>query len=225
MKYKTLSYMIAENSPVHIGLKKPVIIPNNQISRGDGYNTFIITVENHSGTHIDAPGHFIKGAKNIMEYSATEFIFTNPLIIEIIKEERELIEIIDITDVDLDGFDCILFKTGFCRFRESDKEKYLTLNPGISPEVIEYIRKNFPKIRCMGIDSVSISPYADTETSIKSHITAFKEEESFGEPVLLIEDLDFNDISASDKIKTLIVCPWQIKNIDSAPCSVVAEIE
>ncbi|GAB4309522.1 MAG: cyclase family protein [Methanobacteriaceae archaeon] len=224
MHYQTLSYPLGKNSPVHIGLKKPVIKPNYQISRGDGYNTSIITIENHSGTHIDAPGHFIEGGRKIIEYSANDLIFQNPIIMEVIKEGRELITISDIQSQNLEGYDCILFKTGYCRFREEDVDKYLTLNPGISPEVIAYIRKEYQKIRCLAIDSISISPYGDSEIAIKSHLTAFKDDASFGEPLLLIEDLDLNNISVQDKIKKLIVCPWQLEDVDSAPCSVIAEI-
>lgn len=224
MHYQTLSYPLGKNSPVHIGLKKPVFKPNYQISRGDGYNTSIITIENHSGTHIDAPGHFIEGGRKIMEYSANDLIFQNPIIMEVIKDGRELITISDIQSQNLEGYDCILFKTGYCRFREEDVDKYLTLNPGISSEVIAYIRKEYQKIRCLAIDSISISPYGDSEIAIKSHLTAFKDDASFGEPLLLIEDLDLNNISVQDKIKKLIVCPWQLEDVDSAPCSVIAEI-
>ncbi|MDI6644826.1 MAG: cyclase family protein [Methanobacteriaceae archaeon] len=224
MYYQTLSYSLGKNSPVHIGLKKPVIKPNYQIDLGDGYNTSIITIENHSGTHIDAPGHFIEGAKKIMEYSTDDLIFKNPIIIEVIKDGRELINISDIQNQNLKDYDCILFKTGFCRFREEDVDKYLTSNPGISPEAIAYIREEFHNIRCLGIDSISISPYGDSELAIKSHITAFKDGTSFGEPLLLIEDLDLNNISSQNKIKKIIVCPWQLEDVDSAPCSVIAEI-
>jgi len=224
MYYQNLTYPLGRNSPVHIGLKKPVIKPNYQIIKGDSYNTSIIIIENHSGTHIDAPGHFIEGAKKIMEYSANELIFQNPVIMEIIKHERDLITISDIQNQNLKGYDCILFKTGFCRFREEDINKYLKLNPGISHGAIAYIREEFPKIRCLAIDSISISPYGDPETAIKSHITAFKDKASFGEPLLLIEDLDLNNISSEDIINKLIVCPWQLEDVDSAPCTVIAEI-
>jgi len=53
MQYITLSHQLEENSPVHFNLRKPKIVPNSQITKGDGYNSFIITAENHSGTHID----------------------------------------------------------------------------------------------------------------------------------------------------------------------------
>ncbi|MGC9516703.1 MAG: cyclase family protein [Methanomicrobiales archaeon] len=224
MKYLRLSYPIDENSPVHIGLKKPVINPNYQISKGDAYNTHIITFENHSGTHIDAPAHFIPEGRNIMQYNTRELIFKKTLVLPIKKGERELIEVKDIVNFDLNGVDCIFFKTGFGRYRESDREKYLTLNPGVSSEVMEYIRKNYPGVGCVGIDTVSISRFGDVENAVKSHVTAFKKKEDWGQPLLLIEDLNLNEISTDEVIKTLIVDPWQIRNIDSAPCSVIAQI-
>jgi len=63
-----LSYTLQEDSPVHRGLKKLEITPVNQISDGDDYNTYYIALENHCGTHVDSPAHFLEGGRKISEY-------------------------------------------------------------------------------------------------------------------------------------------------------------
>lgn len=225
MKYTTLSYMLEGNSPVHIGLKEPEIIPNSQISKGGGYNSFIINVENHSGTHIDAPGHFLEGGKIISDYKPDEYVFNNPLILEIPKKQNELIKLEEISGMNLESKDCIFFCTGFGKYRGSDPEIYLTFNPGIEPDLVYWIRENYPEVRCIGIDCVSISSFQRPEEGKKAHLNAFMENEELGEPLLLVEDMNFENIENSDSIEKVIVAPWQIKGIDSAPCTVIAKIK
>ena len=224
MGYITLSYSLEETSPVHIGLKKPELVHNNQIVDGEGYNTYLINVENHSGTHVDAPGHFTEDGKIISDYQPDELVFNNPLIIDIPKGQNELVKIWDISKLDFNDADCILFRTGFEKFHGDDPEKYLTQNPGISPEVVYFIRKNLKNVRCVGIDCVSMSSYQNSEAGEKAHLNAFEKSTDFGEPLLLIEDMKLSNVKNED-LKSIILVPWQIKGIDSAPCTVLAKVK
>jgi len=185
----------------------------------------IIKIENHRGTHVDAPAHFIKDGKKISDYDPKELVFIRPLIIDCPKDAGELIEIGDINRVDITDSDCIFFRTGFGKYRESNTEKYIIQNPGIAPKTISWIRGRFPDVRCLGIDSISISSYQKPELGTESHIGAFNENENLGRPLLLIEDLNLDVLSGDDKVKRIFVFPWFIGSVDSAPCSVLAELE
>ncbi len=218
-----LSYSLDVNSPVHVGLKKTDIIHNSQISKGDAYNSYLLTIENHSGTHVDAPGHLLEDGKIISDYSPEELIFKDPLILDIPKNENELVELQDVMDINLNDVDSLLFCTGFEKFREDYPEDYLTQNPGISPEVIYWIREKFPNVRCLGIDCISISSYQNPEIGTEAHLNAFRKNKKLSEPLLLIEDMKLDDIKNKD-LKWLMVVPWQIKGVDSAPCTVLADI-
>jgi kynurenine formamidase len=220
-----LSYYIDNNSPYYIGTTKPSITPNTLIGNGDDYNSYTIKVFNHCGTHVDAPRHFISGAKGISEYNIGELSFDNPLIIECKKTPCKLITVEDIKTTNLDGFDCILFRTGLERYREENLDMYLTQNPGVSPDTIHWIRTNHQNIRCIGIDCISMARYNDAEIAKKTHITAFKNDESYGEPLLFIEDMKLEEVGAEQSIRSLIIVPWQIKGIDSAPCTVIAALK
>lgn len=223
MQYITLSHQLEENSPVHFNLRKPKIVPNSQITKGDGYNSFIITAENHSGTHIDAPGHFIEGGKTISEYQPYELIYGNPLILDVRKGPNEIIELQDINEINLNHVDCLLFRTGFEVYHDEHPEKYLTQNPGISPEAVYWIRQNFQGIRCLGIDTISMSSYQNPEPGRQAHLNAFMDDEKLGKPLLLIEDMKLGSIK-TEELDWVIVVPWQIKGIDSAPCTVIAKL-
>ena len=223
MKYKVLSHIIDEKTPIYGSTPKPIINPYREISRGDSSNSYIITFHNHTGTHIDAPRHFISNGRTISDYSLDELIFENPLLIECQKNPEELIEFCDISTKELEGVDCLLFRTGFGRFRDRDQEIYRTQNPGISPELILCLRKEFPTIRCLGIDSISISSFQHRELGREAHTVAFINRQDLGEPLLLIEDINLDKISVDDKLRKVIIIPWQISGVDSAPCVVLAE--
>lgn len=223
MQYVALSHVLEENSPVHLNLKEPEITQNSNVSDGDGYNSFIINVENHSGTHVDTPSHFLEGGKTISEYQLDELFFKKPLILDIIKGPDELIELQDIQDIDMNGVDCLFIRTGFEVYRDNRPDKYQAQNPGISSETVHWIRENFQGIHCLGIDSVSISGYNHPEDGRKAHINAFKESESLGEPLLLIEDMKLGSIKTED-LEWVMAVPWQIARIDSAPCTVIAKL-
>ncbi len=225
LKKILLSYYIDNNSPYYIGTAKPNITSNTRIEDGDDYNSYLIEVFNHCGTHVDAPRHFISGAKEISEYNIGELSFNNPLIIDCKKKPNTLITVGDIEKIDLKGFDCILFSTGFEKYRDEDLDMYLTKNPGVSPDTIQWIRKNHQNIRCIGIDCISMARYDDAEIAKKTHITAFKIDESYGEPLLFIEDMKVKEIGTDQTIDSLIIVPWQIKGIDSAPCTVIADLK
>jgi arylformamidase len=226
MKTVLLSHYIDNNSPYYLGTTKPSIKPNTQIEKGDDYNTYDLTVGNHCGTHVDAPKHFIETGKEISEYNIAELIFNQPFVLECPKGNDELLSIKDLIDLDLDGYDCVLFKTGFGKYRDKDLNRYLTHNPGISLETIQWIRENYKDIRCLGIDSISISRYGDDENAKKTHLAAFNNNKSYGKPLLLIEDMKLDTIPENSYLlHKMIIVPWNIKGIDSAPCNVIAALK
>ena len=224
MKYVLLSHTINENTPLYGNTPKTLILAHSRISEGDSSNTAILSIHNHTGTHIDAPKHFVDDGKAISEYALDELVFKNPVIVDCPKDVASLITPEDLqhTSHMLQKSDCLLLRTGFGQFR--DEEKYRTYNPGIAPDTILWIRKEYPNIRCIGIDSISISSFQHRTIGREAHKAAFVIETGLGEPLLLIEDMDL-DVLSSSELKYIIVFPWQVNNIDSAPCSVLAEIE
>jgi len=87
-----------------------------------------------------------------------------------------------------------------------------------------YIRLELENVRCIGIDSISVSSCQNREIGRKTYNIFLKKEGYKGDPVLLLEDLDLprKDL---DKLKTILICPLMIENIDSAPCMVIGVFE
>jgi arylformamidase len=225
MKTVLLSYYIDNNSAHYVGTTKPVIKPNNQIAWGEDYNTYIIQVGNHCGTHVDAPRHFISSGKSIYDYDIMKLIYSDPFVLDCEKGPGEFITVDDISEIDLSGYDCLLIRTGFGRNRDEDLNKYLTEYPSITPELILWIRKIYKNIKCIGIDIISITRYDDAEMLKEAHVNAFIKDENYGDPLLLIEDMNLDLLQVDDHLIRVVVVPWQVKGIDSAPCTVIADLD
>ncbi|MEK7376739.1 MAG: cyclase family protein, partial [Candidatus Margulisiibacteriota bacterium] len=176
-------------------------------------NTFTITLENHFGTHIDAPNHFYDRGRTISGYAINELVFNDPHVINLKKNEGELVVPKDLGK--LKKCDVLLINTGFSKFRGS--KKYVFKNPGISSEAADFIRKKYPGIKAVGIDTISISSYQNREDGRKAH-RAFLDKKNYkNDPVLLIEDMNLS--GSLKKIKKIYVSPLFIEKVDSAPCT------
>lgn len=224
-EYIFLSYFIDSHTPIYGNSQQPKIIQKSSLSKGDTSNTFILELNNHSGTHIDAPYHFINDGKRISEYPLKNLIFSRIAVLDcdVGKDGFISSELLKHFPDKLRDAECILIRTNFGLFR--NETVYRTHNPGILSDAIKWLRTKYPSIRCIGIDSISISGYQHREEGRKAHKEAFVENKGMAEPLLLIEDMNLNALSENHILKKIIVIPWQIEGIDSAPCSIVAEVE
>ncbi len=219
-QYKLLSYPLSVNTHGYGGKKTLRIKKDKLISRGDSCNTFRLIFPNHLGTHIDCPNHFFASGKKLSQYKIKDFIFSKPAILDCPKQENELITLDDIRGnlKKLKEIDILLLRTGFYKCRSSIR--YATKNPGIDTEVARFIRKNLTNIRCIGIDSISISSYGNRKIGRETH-RIFLQKHSFKrQPVCIIEDMDLSG-NLMD-MKKVFVAPLFIEDVDSAPCTVFA---
>ena len=91
--------------------------------------------------------------------------------------------------------------------------------------VCQWLRENYPQIICIGIDCISISSFQKAKQGKEAHLNAFRENEKLGKPLLIVEDMKLQEIKNLSTIQSITVVPWQIKGIDSAPCTVIAKIK
>lgn len=218
-----MSYPVSAETPTYGNLPKPKIISHTSIAAGNTSNTYAITVYNHIGTHVDAPAHFVSNGRRICDYSPEELIFRRPLLVDMPKGPGEWVEEENVKKaVKLRDADCLLIRTGFGALRSQDI--YKTHNPGLSPEAILWLRRELQKIRCIGIDSISISGFQDRPRGRKAHLAAFEKRKDLDEPLLLLEDVNLSALKAGIKIQKITVVPWSISGVDSAPCTVLAEV-
>jgi arylformamidase len=218
MIYKYLSHFVSEGMPVYGGRARLGIKARRSITKGDTSNVYRLTLENHWGTHIDAPHHFFNSGDRIDEYGAQSWFFTKPEVVRVSLRLREVLCSGKWMKQISRSCDILLLRSGWSRFRK--EEKYIYENPGIHPEVAIYLRQHFPRLRAIGIDWLSISSGSHKPLGRQAH-RAFLDPSGAGNPLFIIEDMLLP--SNLSGLRKIIAAPFIVAGIDSAPCTVLGE--
>lgn len=112
-------------------------------------------LNSHTGTHIDAPQHFLKQGKTLMDYPIDKFLGKAALIDVGVKRENEAIVLADIQQ-HLDHLrtcHVAMLKTGWSQYFGT--ERYLN-HPYISKEAAEALVET--GIQVIGVDFLNVDP-------------------------------------------------------------------
>ena len=176
-----------------------------------------LTFPNHSGTHIDFPYHFSPDGKTSNDYPASYWQFDHVDIVDLYGKivDGQIIGPELFTGLGNLATDLLLIKTGYGAYRGTDR--YTLTPPGLSADLAPFLRVNFPKLRCLGMDLISVSSYSNREEGRKAHHAFLNPHE--GEPILLIEDMKLDQNGPFNKV---LVVPLLIEEADGAPCTIFA---
>jgi len=220
MMHKYLSYPFNAFIPVYGGLESITPRKIKSIKDGDSSNTFVFTLQNHWCTHVDAPYHFFEQGGKIIDYEAGFWAFQKPQVICFDLKPSEILTCGDWLNKLNNETDLLLFKAGWSFYR--DQDVYHSENPGVDPDVGFFLRKNFPNLRAVGIDWVSISGYQHREIGRSAH-RAFLDPQGENEPILIFEDMDLsNDLK---NLLQVFAYPLRMVDLDSAPCTVIGILD
>jgi arylformamidase len=220
LKYEFLSWPFGSSCPAYGGGKGIHIEKDKSLTQGDSCNSMSISFSNHSGTHLDAPLHFIEGGRTIDEYSAGELIHENPVVLELPLEPGRLIQPEDfdlkrsnLGSRDPASIEALLLKTGFCEKRMTDS--YIYEGPGFSGESAQALLRLFPKLRFLGIDFLSVNRWKNRPEGRAAHMVFLGYR-----GMLICEDMDLRCVSLNNAPKTLFVAPLRLEKGDGAPATV-----
>jgi len=216
-KFRYLSYPLSQVVPAYGCEHAELTLKQmKSVGQGDHCNTFWLGLENHLGTHIDAPAHFYADGMTIAEYLPETWLCHHPCVISIEVKENELIGINSLAGHIPETADMVLVQSGFHRFRET--EKYTCHNPGLKPEIGFWLRDKYPSVRLVGFDFISLSSFQNRNLGRESH-RAFLDPHGVGVPILIIEDMDLScELSG---LLSVWVVPLRVVGLDSAPCTVI----
>jgi kynurenine formamidase len=214
-----LSHPYTSETPSYGNRDMVKITANSSISSGESANTSCwIFTNNHIGTHIDVPYHFNDEGKKVADYEANDWVFSNIALIDLPCEKAVLIGKNEIQQLKLNPeIEILLIRTGYEENR--NLEKYWNDNPGLSPDMAPYLRKNFPKLRCIGFDFISITSWKYRKEGRESH-KAFLSPSGDENPILAIEDMSLKNIKS--KVDWLVVAPIIVEDGNGAPVTVIA---
>jgi kynurenine formamidase len=215
MKVIDLTLTVSNKIPTFLGSPQPNFIPWENIKE-DGYNLELLFLSTHTGTHMDAPHHFLEKGAKIHEISLKKLV-SEAVLIQSRKKSNESITKTDIQKFEkkygeIDGLSSVIFLTGWQK--NLQKKYYFTKNPGLAVSAAKYLASK--KISLVGIDSPSIDLGTDSKFSVHQ-IFAKK-------GMLIVENL-----ANLDKIKSstfhLVVLPLKLKNATGSPVRAIAFVE
>ena len=217
---KYLSYYISNETPLYGNGKGIHFSPDKEMIKGDSCNTINLAFPNHSGTHIDFPYHFNPEGKTINDYPAEYWQFDQVKMADLTGKvgDGQIISPELFNDLENSDIDLLLIKTGYGEYRGTDR--YTITPPGLSADLAPYFRQKYPKLRCVGMDLISVSSYSNRSEGRKAHHAFLNPDK--GGPILLIEDMKLDTNGPFNKV---IVAPLLIDNADGAPCTVLAYTE
>ena len=215
MKILDLTLTVSDKIPTFPGSPQPNFIPWENI-KDDGYNLELLFLSSHTGTHLDAPYHFIENGTKIHEISPNRLI-RDAVLIKSRKKSGQAITKIDILKFEkmhgkIPNGSTVIFWTGWQKMLHDDS--YFIKNPGLSTTAAKYLVSK--KTNLVGIDSPSIDFQASKQFSVH-HLFSKN-------GILILENL-----ANLEKIKSwkfqLVVLPLKLKNATGSPVRAVAVLE
>jgi len=215
MRILDLTLTISNKIPTFPGSPQPKLIPWENV-RDDGYNLEFLFMSTHTGTHVDAPYHFLEKGAKIHEISLKKLV-SEAVLIQSKKKGGESITKTDIQKFEkkhgkIVGFSSVIFYTGWQK--NLQKKYYFEKNPGLSVSAAKYLASK--KINLVGIDSPSIDLGKDSKFSVHQ-IFAKK-------GILIVENLANLEKIKSSKFH-LVVLPLKLKNATGSPVRAIAFVE
>jgi arylformamidase len=206
-----LSYPISSDMLVYPGMDRPVLRWLKRVN-ADGANLTRFEMTAHSGTHVDAPAHFVENGESIHEV-ALQRLFGPAVLYRCPREPSG--QVIELEEVLASRFelpeDCIfVLDTGIAK--HADRGTFNALYPNPSSDLLQWLVSK--RIRAYMTDAPAIDP-VDTKDSANHHLI-------LGEGIPIVENL-CNLVLLPEK-RPFVICalPIKLAGREGAPCRAVA---
>ncbi|MDR0959865.1 MAG: cyclase family protein [Propionibacteriaceae bacterium] len=225
-----LSYPIDPKDNAYPGEPVVKVEPDSVISEtGKPFNSAMIHLPNHFGTHMDAPHHFNPDGIDFIDLPIRYFGFLEDEILVVDLPEKgapksvvEVDDIVPYADA-LKGKRILLVRTGFEKYKFSDPHTYEYEGVSFHPEFCKWLVENCPDLDVIGMDWLSIgSPSNDYGKEAHQWLLgSFNNSEHI---ICGIEDMTLAPIG-DKKIKVLTLGPLRVQGVDSAQVNAMALLE
>jgi arylformamidase len=201
MAVHDISVPLRADMPTYAGEPGPKLEFPKRLSQGDSATVSVLSLGSHTGTHVDAPCHFLEGAPAVESISPEALV--GPAYVAEHRGESH------ITAADLDAMglppDCqrVLFKTSNGRFWD-DREfhtEFIALAPDAGRALAER------GMRLVGIDYLSIEKYRASPHEV--HVTLL------ASGVVILEGVDLRRVAAGSYY--LVCAPLNVVGAEGAP--------
>jgi kynurenine formamidase len=208
---KDLTITISEKIPTFPGSPRPHFFSWSKLKK-DKYNIEMLFLSSHTGTHIDAPYHFLNNGKKIHQIDPKRFI-TDAILIKINTKPNYSITKFDILKFEkkngkIPNHSTVIFKTGWND--NLNRKDFFSHNPGLAVSAAKYLAQK--KTNLVGIDSPSID--VGTNSEFAAHHVLLKND------VLILENLC--NLSRLEPRFMLVALPLKLENATGSPVRALA---
>ncbi|GAP10562.1 kynurenine formamidase [Bellilinea caldifistulae] len=207
MKIWDISVTISPTLPTWPGDPKAIVERVSAIAKGANANVSRMDMGVHTGTHVDAPLHFIDGTSAV-EAMNLEVLIGPARVVQVGDEvnviTREVLEGLDIPS----STSRLLFKTRNSYYWANQVQEFQTDFVGIDESGSKYLVEK--GVRLVGVDYLSVAPYKQSRPTHQILL---------GANIVIIEGLDLSAIQPGEY--QLICLPLKIEGSDGAPARAV----
>jgi len=197
MRIFDLSRKLYEGMPSYPGdpefsiSKHSALVPEDP----DSCALSVMSLSTHTGTHVDAPAHFIAGGSTAEELPLDVLCGRT----RVLDVSGPVVNVEILSAFDLRGVERLILKT-------SDENGCLAISGA------EHLRKK-TRVRLVGIDSLSIEAHNSRGRRVHKSLLGASP------PILIVEGLDLSVVSAGDY--DMFCLPLRIRSADGAPARVI----
>ncbi len=186
----------------------PVILEKvSSMDSGAHANVSRLSLSVHTGTHVDAPHHFLNDGRTVENLPLE--ILTGPVLVVGIPEE---VNSIDATSLDRAGIPAgterILFKTRNSSLWQRGEKNFQPDFVAVPVSGANWLADH--AIRLVGIDYLSVSPYKDSVPTHRALLNA---------GLVILEGLDLSRVVPG--VYTLYCLPLKLVGSDGAPARTI----
>ncbi|HEV8571423.1 MAG TPA: cyclase family protein [Actinomycetota bacterium] len=177
-------------------------------ARGDSSTVSHLSLGAHTGTHIDAPVHFLEGGGGIDALPAEALV--GPAVVAGLEGVQGRIAASDLEAAVPEGVERLLLKTrnsGWSKSDTSFREDFVALDPSAAEWCVAR------RVRLVGIDYLSIEPFGSGSRGHPVHRALL------GAGVVIVEGLDLAAVEPGSYLVAAL--PLAVPGSDGAPARVV----
>lgn len=203
MEILDISWPISEEITAYKN-RKTVCFTHTKNFEADGVRESTIQLGSHTGTHVDAPSHFLENGGSINKYSLATLC--GLCVVFDLMDVEEKITKEDLQDLEIKNNKIVIFKT-----KNSMLGSNAAFNPGfvyLDPSAAQYLAQHH--VKAVGIDYLGIernSPKHETHTALLE------------KNIPIIEGLRLKNIIPGEY--TLICLPLNIIGLEAAPARAI----
>ena len=153
--YYDVTVPLANDLPTYPGDPEVQIDDYRSIARGDSANVSVVSFGAHSGTHVDAPAHFIGGGDKVEELPLESLI--GEALVVVVPDEYVVIDKAFVSSHVPPGTERVLFETRNSMFWSEIPRVFHTDFTHLNLEAATWLRDHGAKL--IGIDYLSIERF------------------------------------------------------------------